>query len=261
MQRVPVVASVTLGATLCGALSLLAACNAPARALGREARVQQEPDPLAAYAQLTGPGFPLDWQPGQVLLHGYAGAKYLSDFRVESGSSSVELDDDEYEVLPVVGGGAQWKLAGGGFDLGLEGLLSISGRSDLEAFASGDGGAVVVFDVDLYLIEVYGGPFVSRFLGDTVRLYGGAGPLLQWAGYDQSDDTTDEDTDGSGGGVYARAGIEFLLPSRRLVGLGVRWSESSVDLGGDFGELDLEGLDVFFSYSYGQQPRSPFTWD
>ena len=53
-------------------------------------------------------GFPLIWNPGETLLQGYFGAEYLSDFQVNpSGSPPIELDDDEYEVLPVVGGGAQ----------------------------------------------------------------------------------------------------------------------------------------------------------
>ena len=208
-------------------------------------------------------GFPLIWNPGETLLQGYFGAEYLSDFQVNpSGSPPIELDDDEYEVLPVVGGGAQLKLAGKSLDFGVEGFLALSGRSDLEAFASSGGSAVAVFEVDLLVWEAYGGPFVSRFIGDTLRVYAGAGPLLQWVGYDQedSDGTDEEDTEGSGGGFYARGGFEFLLPSGKLVGLGARWSESSVDLGGDVGDLDLSAVEVFFSYAYGLAPRSKFDW-
>jgi hypothetical protein len=82
------------------------------------------------------PGFPLDWHPGQVLLHGYLGAKLLSDVRVEPGGAPpIDVGEDDYVALPVVGGGAQWKLAGDGFDFGLEGLLALSGRADLEGFS------------------------------------------------------------------------------------------------------------------------------
>ncbi len=208
------------------------------------------------------PGFPLAWYPGQALLQGFGGASYLSDFTVSANGSTVELDDDEYEVLPVLGGGAQLKLAGQALDFGLEGFLSFSGRTDLEAFASGGGGAVAVFDVSLLVVDVYGGPFLSCFLSDRLRVYGSAGPLLEWAGYEQSDDTEDEDgdddTSGFGGGFYARTGIEFLLPSGKLVGFGARWSDSSIELGDDFGDLDLQGLELFVSYSYGLAPRSEF---
>lgn len=236
------------------ALTLLAAaCHSSGRAARAEASVRQELE-LGPALDLE-PPFPLSWKPGEVLLHGFGGAKYLSNFRVDRGGSpSIKLDEDEYEVLPVVGGGAQMKLAGGGFDVGLEGYVSFAGRTDLEAFAAGGGGAVVAFDVNLFLAEAYGGPFVSRFLGERVRIHAGAGPLLQWAGYDQDDGTGEEDTDGSGGGFYARAGLEFLLPSNRLVGIAVRWSESSVDLGGDVGDLDLEDLELLLTYSYGSRP-------
>jgi len=223
----------------------------------------QEQDPLAPAlrAELEDPGFPLSWQVGQVLLQGFGGVKYLSDFRLDGASSGpIELDEDEVEILPVIGGGAQWKLTGRAFDLGLEGFLSFAGRSDLEAFAAGGGGAVVAIDVNLLLFEAYGGVFASRFLGERVRLHGGFGPLLSWVSYDPDDEDggTGDDADGSGGGAYARAGLEFLLPSGRLAGLGVRWSESSVDLGQDLGDLELGELELFVSYSYGYQPRRSY---
>ncbi len=228
---------------------------------GSCAHVPVRPPPLQSTlgADAQGPsyaGFPLKWNPGETLLQGVIGVSYLSDFMLDGDASSVELDDEE--ILPSLGGGAQWKLAGKHLDFGLEGFLSFSGRSNLEAFASSGGSSVVVIDVDLLLVEFYGGPFVSRFVGDSVRLYGGAGPLLQWVGYDQSDAVDEEDADGSGGGVYARAGIEFLLPSRKLVGFGARWSRSSLDFNQELGELELEGLELFVSYAYGLEPRSRY---
>lgn len=207
-------------------------------------------------------GFPHTWNPGEALLQGYIGATYLSDFTVSpSGAPPIGLEDDEYEVLPVVGGGAQWKLAGRSLDFGVEGFVAFSGRSDLAAFASSGGTTVVAFDVSLLVLELYGGPFVSLFASDRLRLYGSAGPLLQWVSYDQDDGVSEQvSTDGSGGGVYARAGFEFLLPSRKLVGLGVRWSDSSVNFSSDFGELDLSGFEVFVTYSYRQEPRGRYGW-
>jgi hypothetical protein len=202
---------------------------------------------------------PLRWERGQPLLQGLIGVAYLSDFQVSpDGSPPVELEDDETEILPVFAGGAQWKLGGERTDFGLEAYASFSGRSDLEAFASSGGTAVAVFDVDLLMLELYGGPFVSRFLENGVRLYGAAGPLLQWVGYDQSDGTDEESADGSGGGWYARTGLEFPLPGPKLVGFGVRWSESSLDLDPGFGDLDVSGLQLYVSYSYGLEPRRAF---
>ena len=82
--------------------------------------------------------------------------------------------EGELDQLPLLGGGGQWKLGGRRVDLGLEGLLGLSGRADAEAFAIGGGGAAVAVDVDLLLIDVYGGPFASMFLGDKLRVYAAA---------------------------------------------------------------------------------------
>lgn len=227
-----------------------------------EARVPgQSPSPRSS----TRTGFPPSWKPGQALLQGYLGASFLSDLTLSpSGNPPIGLEDGGYEVLPVFGGGAQLKLAGERVDFGVEGFLEFSGRSDLEAFATSGGTTVAAFDVNLLRFQIYGGPFVSLFTGDNLRLYGSAGPLVQWVGYDQDDGddaTDDEDANGAGGGLYARTGIEFQLPSRKLVGFGVRWSEASIDLGGDLGDLDLDGLDLYVTYSYGLEPRSAFERD
>lgn len=207
------------------------------------------------------PVLPLDWARGQVLLQGTIGASFLSDFQVDSGAGELtELEDSDYEVLPAIGGGAQLKLAGESIDFGIEGLLELSGRSDLQVLASSGGTVVGAFDVSLLLVELYGGPFVSRNLGDEARIYAAVGPLLQFVEYDQDDPATgeSEDEEGIGGGVYARGGLEFRLPSGKLVGFGVRWTDSTIDLGQEIGDLDMEGLEVFFSLSYGYQSKSSF---
>jgi hypothetical protein len=36
-----------------------------------------------------------------------------------------------------------------------------------------------------------------------------------------------------------------------LIGLGVRWSDTSVDLSNDLGDLDMDGLQVLFTVSRG----------
>lgn len=198
------------------------------------------------------------WAPGQVLLQGYVGVGYPQGvtFQPDQGNP-VEIDADELDNLPVVGGGGQLKLAGEAFDFGVEGMLGISFRSDLEAFTAGGGGAVVVFDLDLFVLDVFGGPFLSKRLGDRVRLYASAGPLLQFIEYTQEGDDASDDGDGSGygGGLYARGGIEFLLPSGSLVGFGARYSSTDVDLGGELGDYDYESVQLVVTVSRGAEPR------
>ena len=192
------------------------------------------------------------WRPGQALMQGFLGVSYFSDVTVDiDGPGEVDGDDGDLDELPVIGGGGQWKLGGDRIDFGIEGLLSFSGRADAAAFVVGGGGAAVAVEVDLLIFELYGGPFASIFLGDKTRVYGAAGPLLQWADYNQSGNGLGDDGSGFGSGYYARTGIEFALPPRALIGFGARWSDTSVDLGGSLGDLDIDGVQVLFTVSSG----------
>jgi len=193
------------------------------------------------------PGLP--WEVSQALMHGFVGATSYS--KVEAADGAVEGDRGDVDQLPLIGGGAQWKLGGRRVDLGLEGLLSLAGRANAAAFAVGGGGAVVAIDVDLYLLEFFGGPFASVFLGDKLRLYGGVGPLVQFADYQQSGNGMSDDGSGFGVGWYARTGLELVLPNRSLIGLGVRWSATRVDLGGSLDTLDIEGIQGVLTVSRG----------
>ena len=79
--------------------------------------------------------------------------------------------------------------------MGAELMFSLSGRADAAAFVVGGGGAAVAIDVDLLIVEIFGGPFVSMDLGEKWRLYGAAGPVLQFADYDQSGNGLSDDAD------------------------------------------------------------------
>jgi hypothetical protein len=218
---------------------------------GPSVRASGEPAPAPAQSQpwpiehRTG----LDWAYGQSLLQGFFGWTDYSDVST-SGSAQIDGDSGDLDQIPLIGGGGQIKLAGERLDFGLEGLLSFGGRADAVAFVAGGGGAVVAVDVDLLLFELYGGPFLSMFLGDRLRVYAAAGPLMQWAEWDQSGAVGDSGS-GFGAGFYARTGLEFVLPSHTLIGFGVRWSDTTVDLGGDLGDLDIRGAEGLITVSEG----------
>lgn len=195
-----------------------------------------------------------EWARGQAVLQGFVGTGYFQDVTLEPDAGNpVEIDSDELDNFPVLGGGGQWKLAGERFDFGVEGMIAFSWRSDVRAAQVGGGGAVVAVDVDALLVDLFGGPFVSVFLGERARIYAAAGPLLQYLEYSEEDDASliDEDESGTGAGVYARAGIEFLLPSRLLVGLGVRASTVEVDLGDDIGDFEGDEIQALITVSRG----------
>ena len=220
----------------------------------RNAAPQRTPEELYAQSDVSrgrASSARLRWSEGQALMHGFLGVSSYS--KVEAGGGEVDGDEGDLDQLPLIGGGAQWKLGGERLDIGVEGLMTFSGAANASAVAVGGGSAVVAVDVDLMIFELYGGPFVSVFLGEKLRAYVGGGPILQWVNYDQDSEDSffNEDGSGFGSGWYVRTGLEFALASHTLIGFGVRWSESSVDLGGNLDDLEIEGLQGLFTVSQG----------
>lgn len=194
------------------------------------------------------------WQKGDVAYQGFLGASLYETVERTGGSGpDVDGSGEEASELPVIGGGGLWKLGGESVDFGLEGMFSLSGRVDALAFAGGGGGGVIAVEVDMFLVEVYGGPFVNLFLDEDSRVYAAAGPLMQWADFSQDSDTPgiDDEGEGFGTGLYARAGIEFRLDDHSMIGFGCRWADSSVDLDGGLGTLDLEGFQLVLTITRG----------
>ncbi|MBL8862452.1 MAG: hypothetical protein JNK02_10630 [Planctomycetes bacterium] len=194
------------------------------------------------------------WATRGMVLQGFFGASFYETVE-QSGGSAADVDgaDEDAAQAPVLGGGAQWKLGGERIDLGLEAMFAFSWRSNATAIAVGGGGAAVAVDIDMFLFELYGGPVANIFLGDSTRVYASAGPLIQWADYSQDDPLSSGSDSGSGFGTgwYARTGIEFTIMPGTMLGLGVRWSDSTVDLDGGLGDLDLAGLQAVLTVTQG----------
>lgn len=184
----------------------------------------------------------------RVVFQGYFGAAF---YELEGEGSSAQ---DADSTFPTIGGGAQWNMLGeNNLRLGLEGLLAFGWQSNISAFASGGGGAAVAVNVDLLIIDLFGGPFGSIFLGENVRVYGGAGPLMQWATYDQDGPSsqTSGEGDGFGFGYYARTGIDIAITPNNMIGFGVRWSDATVDLSGGVNDVDVSGLQAMVTVTQG----------
>ena len=220
-----------------------------AEAQGAPGMMDRRGSPLSEPA--TG-GFGTRWAPGQSLMQGYLGVLMLDQAEQTGGSlPPVDGSDDDLARVFTLGGGAMYKLGGNRIDWGLEGMLSFAGRAGATAFYFGGGGGAIAVDIDLLVFDLYGGPFVSVFLGDRLRVYGALGGLLQWASYDQSGPTAADTGSGTGfgSGYYARTGAEIALNPGTLLGFGVRWSESRVDLGSGLGNLDLAGTQAVVTLS------------
>lgn len=191
-----------------------------------------------------------EWAIGDPLLQGYFGIQRLETFERRGGLVE-DVEQDGRPQYPVLGGGAQWKLAGRAVDVGLEGLLGLGWRARGGALSSSGGGLTVAVDVNVLTVDLFGGPFLSVFLGEGARFYAGAGPLMQYVEYEQKTvpggtlgADFDRSSSGYGLGWYARAGFEFLVTPYVWLGLGARWIDNTVDLGRGMGDLDLEGIQV-----------------
>jgi hypothetical protein len=191
------------------------------------------------------------WKQWQPLFQGFLGATFYDTvFRTGGNPFDVNGESGGVNQMLMLGGGAQWKVGGESVDYGMEGLLSFEGRKDGAAIASA-GTVTVPIEVDLYVIDLYGGPFASTFLSDKLRVYGGAGPMLRYADYEQHRSATGDHGSGLGLGGYVRGGLEWVFPSHTMIGLGARWSDSHIGLSGDLGELHLQGYQVYLTLSRG----------
>jgi hypothetical protein len=241
---------------------LLASCSATPTArnpmmLASEARLMTE-DASSVQRELRGPPPPSPaaytprprWDIGRSMAQGYFGWSEYSKVEVD-GANHVDGDRGDMDEMPVIGGGAQYKLGGEKIDYGLEGLFDFGWRSDGTAFVVGGGGAAVAVDTSLFEFELFGGPFANIFLGDKVRVYGGLGPVFQFASYDQDDSIFNASGSGFGYGYYTRTGIEFQLPNRMWIGIGARWADTKVDLSDSAGDLNMEGFQFLITFSQG----------
>jgi hypothetical protein len=169
------------------------------------------------------------WETGQLVLQGFFGASFFKTVQLTGGSGpDVDGSDEPLAQMPTIGGGGQYKLGGDSVDLGLEMMFSFSGRANAAAIA-------------------------IVFLGDNTRVYASAGPVMEWADFTQQSESPNIDNHGMGFGTgfYARTGIEFAMTDRTMIGFGVRWSRSTVDLDNSLGTLDLEGFQAVFTVTEG----------
>ncbi len=155
--------------------------------------------------------------------------------------------NDGAQTFPMLGGSFQHSMTDGEVRLGLEGGLSGGWQSTRTVLALGNGAIVTQRDNDVLLLDGFVGAYATIPLEGGWRIYGGAGPVLQYASIktrsvDQPAGSERDSVDGVGGGWYARAGVELELGGPLLLGFGVRWVDSYAYLGPDFNDLIIEGV-------------------
>lgn len=180
------------------------------------------------------------------------GVSFLSESNFDIGSPGTpQVQSDDLQQVPMIGGAFQYAAWGDRIDIGIEAGGTLGFRTGDAFVATGGGGLLVAVDVNMFLFDLFGGPFVSIPLGDRTRIYGGAGPMMQFAEWDQRGNNIDQSGSGFGTGLYARTGIEYAFTPSMLIGVGFRWSNSEVSLGGGLGNLDLEGTQAMVTFTAG----------
>ena len=150
----------------------------------------------------------------------------------------------------------QHPLRGDRVLLGLEGGFTVGWEGDTGVVAVGNGSALLVSDNDVLLLDVFVGPYLETFVGQRLRLYAGAGPVLQFARadleyVDQDDELVSLGDSGFGAGLYARAGLEVGLQNGSRAGFGVRWIDSRADVGGGIDEVEFEAVQYAITVTTG----------
>jgi hypothetical protein len=111
---------------------------------------------------------------------------------------------------------------------------------------------VIVTDNDLFLGDLFGGPYAEIVIARRFRFYGAAGWTLQYARcdaeiHDPSSGNIPVIDDDFGGGIYARTGFEVVLPSGASLGFGFRYVDTSIDFGDLLGTYELERIQWLFT--------------
>lgn len=178
-------------------------------------------------------------------------------FTPPDSADPVEVD---LSLIPQVGGVWTTLPLGERFQYGLECSFLLGFRFDSVNYAYlGGGGAYISLSTSMWMFDLAGGPYASLYLtkSEKVRIYVGGGPTMTFASYrterDYSNDSPDEtDSESAFGlGLYARAGFEFRVAEKGMLGLGIRGSWASLDFSEVGGSSDVVGTAIYASYTAG----------
>ncbi len=201
----------------------------------------------------------------EIFVQAMLGATHYSDLSFEQQSitdPSVEAES-EISLMPTLGICGGMSLLKEPATLGLEGGVLFGWRSD-SVTAVGHGGTIRVdIDSNLYLLDLFLGPYVSANLGQRWRIYAGAGPLMMVGQYDKRSDEhvsesetirEDKTSMAFGGGLYARTGIEFKFEDGSFMGLCVRGFRSRLDFEDVPEDIDVNGIQFLITFTASPSP-------
>ncbi len=205
------------------------------------------------------PSSPEEWHepgPPRAMIQGMLGATDVSRDPLVAYEEPGGLQVDGSGTLFVLGASGQFPQWGDRVQLGGEWGFTIGrdAHRDTVEVHSGKAAVLEVHENDLVLGDMFAGAMVAVYPTRKLRLYGGAGPLIQYGRVDLEYEDIDGvlidiDNSGFGTGLYARTGFELLFAPDTWVGFQVRWIEADVDFGGGVGNFELEAVQYVLSVS------------
>lgn len=159
--------------------------------------------------------------------------------------------------LPQLGGAWSTKPKAEKLSFGLEAAFLLGFKFDDVNTYTGVANTYVTASTYLWLFDISGGAYANLMLGEKLRVYGAAGPLVMISYYDSKQEyttgvnnTSQSDT-AFGFGVYARAGVELKVHEQGFLGAGVRGNWSNLDFNDVGGNSEISGIAGFLTYTVG----------
>ena len=203
--------------------------------------------------------------PGLSYIQGLIGAASFDEEKMTFAETSTEapgaVSTDDLSNMPYLGIAGQFALADSDTHVGIDASLLFGWRSDNTSVYTGNGQARVKIDSDLWLVDLGVGLYAQTIMGDRLRLYVAAGPMMLFGEY--SDDTTQEDltvnplveTSGSnsdsqfGFGGYAKLGLEYRLYGDAFMGVAVRGISTNLEFDQAIEDGGLAGVQGFVTFT------------
>jgi len=188
-------------------------------------------------------------------IQGFVGIIDVNPEPTQLNSALGSIVEEDEPTTAVFGATAFNPLVRGNY-LEFGGEIGGSYASALEGGLIDNGSAIVPSDNEVTLGDFFIGLYLNAFLAQRVRVYVSGGPSLQYGRVDyEFRDSTGRRVgvgdSGYGGGIYARAGIEFEVRPGHYAGFGARWIDSTVNLGGGLADYDFEAFQFLFTVTTG----------
>lgn len=165
-------------------------------------------------------------------------------------------DDGTYtdmSTLPQLGGAWGTLPKGEKLQFGLEASFLLGFKFDDVTTYNGNNAVYVDVSSSLWLFDIAGGAYANLPLGNKLRLYAGAGPLMMIGIYnsDSSFGNIKVSETAYGFGAYARTGLELRVHNGGFLGAGVRGNWCNIDFSDVGGASEISGTAVFLTYTAG----------